>query len=351
MSNKSKLKKLPFSTFVSSSLQPFDLIHVDIWGPTELSFCDFKYFLTIVDDCTRFTWSIMMKQKGEASQLLKQFYEMVKTQFNKKIKIIRSDNGPEFKLSTFYANKGILHQTSCVETPQQNGIIERKHQHILNVARCFKNQSNLPKSIWKYFISHVFHVINRVPTPFLNNVNPYEKLYGKIADYDDLKTFGCLCFASTLSRDRTKFDNRGEKYVFLGYIYGIKEYRLYSMETNKFTTSRNFKFYETFFPYNRLDTKMSNDEERNNARYDEDEKGSPESKEDSRKAKQPSYLGDYYCYLAEGKNITELENGKLYPLTTMVNYSNISSPQKAFSVAISLEQEPKTYKAAAEKRE
>lgn len=83
---------------------------------------------------------------------------MVKTQFNKNIKTIRSDNGPKYKLSSFYANKGILHQTSCVETPQQNGIVERKHQHILNVVRCFKNQSNYLKA-FGIILSHMLFIL------------------------------------------------------------------------------------------------------------------------------------------------------------------------------------------------
>lgn len=125
--------------------------------------------------------------------------------------MIRSDNGPELNILSFYAENGILHQKSYVETPQQNGIVERKHHHILNVARCLKKQSNFPVVYWNYFIGHVVRIINRLPTPFLNNASPFEKLYGRFPDYSKLKPFGCLAFMSTLQRNRSKIEDMGEK--------------------------------------------------------------------------------------------------------------------------------------------
>ena len=88
-----------------------------------------------------------MRGKGEASKLLQNFVVMVKNQFGKDVKIIRSDNGLEFKsgpMKTFYSKKDIIHQTSCVDTPQQNGRVERNHRHILNIARALRFQASLP---------------------------------------------------------------------------------------------------------------------------------------------------------------------------------------------------------------
>lgn len=76
---------------------------------------------------------------------------------------IRTDNGAEFLLPEIYATHGILPQTSCVKTPEQNSIVERKHSHILNLTRSLRYQAHISKSFWLYAISHAVHLVNRLP--------------------------------------------------------------------------------------------------------------------------------------------------------------------------------------------
>ena len=97
---------------------------------------------------------------------MKSFVVFIQTQFETTIKIIRSDNETEFFMTNFFINKGIIHQTSCVNTPQQNSIVERKHGHLFNVARALMIESHLPKIYWSYSVIHVVHIINMLPTPF-----------------------------------------------------------------------------------------------------------------------------------------------------------------------------------------
>ena len=135
---------------------------------------------------------------------------MILNQFKVSIKVIRSDNGPEFALSSFYASKGILHQLSYVETPQQNAVVERKHQHLLNVARALRFHANLPLKFWGDCVFTTTYLINRFRSPFLGNLTPYQKLLGHSPSYHHLRSFGCLCYASTLTRNISKFDPKAK---------------------------------------------------------------------------------------------------------------------------------------------
>ena len=101
-------------------------------------------------------------------------------------------------MAKIYQKFGIEHQKSYRDTPQQNGVVERKHKHLLETARALSFQSNLPKSFWGYCILSVAYIINRLPLQCLNNVSPYQKLFGKPPSTDHMRSFGCLGFVSTL---------------------------------------------------------------------------------------------------------------------------------------------------------
>lgn len=254
----SKLRKLsfPLSTHKSSSI--LELIHCDIWGPfSTVAYDGSKFFLTTVDDYSRCTWVYFLKSKSEVHNYQLAFSNMVETQFCVKIKILRSDNGAEFNLLNFFNEKEIIHQRTCVETLQQNRIVERKHQHLLNIARSLRFQANLPIQYWPACILTAVYLINRTPTPLLQNKTPFALLFKTEPQYAHLRVFGCLCNATTLSHGRKKFDAQDRRCVFLRYPFGVKGYKLLDLESNVTFLSIDVSFHEHVFPFSQLSSVLS----------------------------------------------------------------------------------------------
>lgn len=190
-----KQSRLPFflSNHVSSEL--FELVHGDVWGPFHVeTMGSYKYFLTLVDDLSRATWVYLMHTKSEVITHVKNFVKMIDTQFKGKIKTLRTDNGGEFinhQIEEFLQSIGCLQQSSCPYTPQQNGIAERKHRHLLEITRALLLQAGLPKCFWGDGVLTATHIINRLPSKVLKGKTPWEMLFQKSAPIDHLRVFGC----------------------------------------------------------------------------------------------------------------------------------------------------------------
>ncbi|GAA0167658.1 hypothetical protein LIER_22538 [Lithospermum erythrorhizon] len=143
---------------------------------------------------------------------------MITRQFQANVKIVRSDNDTEFKpLLPYFSEHGILFQTSCVGTPLQNGRIEHKHRHILNVVRVLMFQADLPVRFWGECILGAVHLINWTPCGLLDGWTAIEVITCKVPDFDHLRVFGCLCFVHDQQSRDNKFAPRSGKYVFVGY--------------------------------------------------------------------------------------------------------------------------------------
>ena len=107
----------------------------------------------------------------------------------------------------------------------------------------------MPISYWGECVLTAVYIINGLPSSILTNKTPFEKLYNKPPSFVHSKVFGCLCFASTLSHNKSKFDPRSIPYVFLGFPFGVKGYKLLNLATKKTFVSRDVTFHETVFPF------------------------------------------------------------------------------------------------------
>ncbi|GJW41263.1 putative ribonuclease H-like domain-containing protein [Tanacetum coccineum] len=134
--HKASYKHISAVRLITESLQ---LLHMDLFGPTNIRSIDQKYYsLVVTDDFSRFTWTFYLGTKDETFYVLKEFIALIENQLNKKVKGIRCDNGTEFKnakLIELCGEKGIKRDYSNPRTPQQNGVAERKNRTLIEAAR------------------------------------------------------------------------------------------------------------------------------------------------------------------------------------------------------------------------
>ena len=199
----SKHKRVPFNGKAEICKAPFLRVHCDIWGPSSTtSLTGAKWYLIIVDDFTRLTWVYLFKSKGEASYAVENYFNMIKRQFGISIKQFRLDNAREFfnyHLSTFFEKQGVVHESSCVNTPQQNGVAERKIGHVTTMARTLLLHYNIPKYFWGEAVLMAVHVINQLPSKTLDEkilITLMKEVYPNYSWHTGLapRVFGCTAF-------------------------------------------------------------------------------------------------------------------------------------------------------------
>jgi histone deacetylase 1/2 len=185
-----KSHQLPHQKSPSQSSFPLELIFSDVWGSTCDSFGRNKYYVSFIDDFSKFTWIYLLKHKSEVFQRFHEFQSLVERQFNRKILALQSEWGEEYeKLNSFFTKAGIVHLVSCPHAHQQNGAAERKHRHIVEVGLSLLAQSSMPLKYWDQAFLTATYLINRTPSKVIHNSTPLERLYKMEVDYNSLRVF------------------------------------------------------------------------------------------------------------------------------------------------------------------
>ena len=142
-----------------------------------LSVSKHAYYVSFIDDFSKFTWIYLLKKRSEVYQVFLDFQQYVERQFGRKILTMQTDWGGEYeKLNSFFQRIGIVHHVSCPHAHQQNGSAERKHRHIVEVGLALLANASMPLKFWDdAFITATF-LINMLPTKVLNFDTPTEKL-------------------------------------------------------------------------------------------------------------------------------------------------------------------------------
>ncbi|GJU58190.1 ribonuclease H-like domain-containing protein [Tanacetum coccineum] len=228
--------------------KPLHTLHMDLFGPTSVrSINHASYCLVITDDCTRFCWVFFLASKDETSGILQTFIRQIENQLSHRVKIIRSDNGTEFKnrdMLEFCGNKGIKQEYSNARTPQQNGVAERMNRTLIEAARTMLADSLLPTTFWAEAVSTACYIFNRVRVTKPQHKTPYELLFGHKPIISYIRPFGChVTILDTLSV-LGKFDRKSDEGFLVGYSLNSKAYRVYNLVTKRVEVNLHVNFLE-----------------------------------------------------------------------------------------------------------
>ncbi|GKC98573.1 putative ribonuclease H-like domain-containing protein, partial [Tanacetum coccineum] len=199
----------------------------------------------VTDDYSRFTWVLFLTTKDETSEILKNFIKEIENLVDKKVKIIRSDNGTEFKnkvMDDFCREKGIKREYSIAKTPQQNGVAERRNKTLIEAARTMLADSKLPTTFWAKVVSTACYVQNRVLVVKPHNKTPYELFRGFKPALSFMRPFGCHVTILNTLDNLGKFDGKSDEGFFVRYSLSSKAFRVYNTRTKRVEENLHIRF-------------------------------------------------------------------------------------------------------------
>ena len=234
--------------------QPLALVHSDVHGPLPVrSRLGYRYWITFIDDASRFWLILPLKDKSGAFAAFKQFKAFAENQLNSKIKALRDDKGGEYmslEWEAFCAEHGIHRQHTVRAEPHQNGVAERANRTIMEHTIALLNEAKLPGSFWWDALSAYAHVRNCSPTAALPLGTPYEHWHGSKPDVSHFRVFGCTAYVHIKKDKRAQLQPHTEKCVFIGYPSNYKAWLFWNPATKKTVISNSAEFDERYFPGN-----------------------------------------------------------------------------------------------------
>ncbi|GJS20450.1 retrovirus-related pol polyprotein from transposon TNT 1-94 [Tanacetum coccineum] len=206
------------------------------------------YCLIVTDDYNRFTWVFFLATKDETSGILKSFITGIENLVDHKVKVIRCDNGTEFKnreMNQFCEMKGILRQFSVARTPQQNGVAERRNRTLIEAARTMLADSKLPTTFWAEAVNTACYVQNRVLVVKPHNKTSYELFHGRTPTLSFMRPFGCPVTILNTIDHLGKFDGKADEGFFVGYSLNSKAFRVFNSRTRIVEENLHIRFSES----------------------------------------------------------------------------------------------------------
>ena len=250
----------------SRSTKLLQVIHSDVSGPIEVpSLGGSRYFVTFIDDFSRWTTMYTMKAKSETFKCFRTYHAHAEKHTGSKIKTlnvvqssckpaeqikaIRTDNGGEYisnEFKSYLLEHGIQHQLTVAYTPQQNGVAERMNRTLMDCVRSLLHTAKLDKKFWAEALSTAVYIRNRVISRSLPiNTTPHQLWIGTPPDLSHLRVFGCKCWYVTPKTKVRKLDPRSKEGLMMGYSTQNKGYKVWDTNSSTLVVSRDVTFDES----------------------------------------------------------------------------------------------------------
>lgn len=245
-----KIHRLPFPKQTQHrATEKLALVHTDVCGKMGVpSLNGGEYFLTFIDDQTRFVWIFILKKKSQVFETFKVWKSMVEKESDCSLKVLRSDNGGEFtsdEFQGFLRDSGIRHELTIPRNPEQNGVAERMNRTLVEATRAMLADGSLPHRFWAEVVSTAVYLRNRSPTRAVEGKTPFEAWTSNLPDISHLRRVGCVAYAHVPKEERRKLDVKSKMTVMLGYGSSVKGYRLYDQKNGRVIHSRDVIFDES----------------------------------------------------------------------------------------------------------
>nr|GEZ04833.1 retrovirus-related Pol polyprotein from transposon TNT 1-94 [Tanacetum cinerariifolium] len=203
------------------------------------------YCLVVTYDYSRFTCVLFITIKDETNDILKSFITRIENLVDHKVKVIRCDNGTEFKnreIYQFCEIKGIMRQFSVARTPQQNEVTERRNKTLIEAAKTILADSKLPTTFWAEAANTACYVQIRVLVVKPHNKIPFKHFHGRTSTLSFTRPFGCpVTILNTLDH-LGKFDGKADEDFFVGYSLNSKAFRVVNNRTRIVEENMHIRF-------------------------------------------------------------------------------------------------------------
>ncbi|CAI5961079.1 unnamed protein product [Closterium sp. NIES-64] len=242
-----RLRATPHSSSLRPATEPFETLHLDVWGPApRLGPERERYFLVVVDDFSRYTTVFPLAKNSEVTSTLIRWLLTTEDTRGRRVSCLHSDRGGEFRsgiLTGFCREQGIRQSWTLPESPQQNGVAERRIGLVMEIARTSLTHACAPHFLWPYAVRYAAHQLNLWPRVSRPEVSPTSLWTGSPGVASRFRVWGCLALVRDTSAD--KLSPRAVPCVFLGFPEDSSDFTFYHPPSHRFFDSRDVRFEES----------------------------------------------------------------------------------------------------------